>query len=131
MTGLRAGELVALRAKNLDLTRRRVEVNASGSEAYGQLQIVATPRTKRAQRATPEPSTELHSSAYPPQRDVWLRPDPWHCPCPASSARVMAGLLGEVVPSKEVSGQPLGSIESGTGKGELVLRRHSGVTGDL
>jgi integrase len=34
-TGVRAGELVALRVKNLDLMRRRVEVNASASEAYG------------------------------------------------------------------------------------------------
>ena len=40
-TGLRAGELVALRRKRLDLSRR-VEVRESASEAYGALQIVAT-----------------------------------------------------------------------------------------
>jgi Phage integrase, N-terminal SAM-like domain len=44
-TGLRAGELVALRVKSLDLMRRSVDVNASASEAYGQLQIVATKPT--------------------------------------------------------------------------------------
>ncbi len=46
-TGLRAGELVALRRKNLDFMLRRVEVNASASEAYGQLQIVVTKTYER------------------------------------------------------------------------------------
>src|SRR5262245_25988625 len=40
-TGLRAGELVALGCENLDLLHRRVEVNASASEAHGQLELVA------------------------------------------------------------------------------------------
>jgi integrase len=56
-TGLRAGELVALRRKNLDLMLRRVEVNASASEAYGQLQIVATKTYER--RTVPIPRSMI------------------------------------------------------------------------
>src|SRR5262249_51845877 len=41
-TGLRADELVGLRVKDLQLMKRRVQVHQSASEAYGQLQIVAT-----------------------------------------------------------------------------------------
>ncbi len=54
-TGLRAGELVALRAQDLDLMRRRVEVNASASEAYGELQLVATKTYER--RTVPIPNS--------------------------------------------------------------------------
>jgi integrase len=57
-TGLRAGELVALRVKCLDFNRCRVDVNASGSEAYGQLQIVATKTYER--RTVPIPSSLIH-----------------------------------------------------------------------
>ena len=53
-TGLRAGELVALRACDLDLMRRRVEVNASASEAYGELQLVPTKTYER--RTVPIPA---------------------------------------------------------------------------
>ena len=41
-TGLRAGELVGLRVKDVQLMKRRVHVQQSASEAYGQLQIVPT-----------------------------------------------------------------------------------------
>ena len=46
-TGLRAGELVGLRMKDLHLVKRRVFVHQSASEAYGQLQIVATKTYER------------------------------------------------------------------------------------
>ncbi len=65
-TGLRAGELVALRCDDLDLLHRRVEVDASASEAHGQLEIVATKSYER--RTVPIPRsliTELaeHTAA--------------------------------------------------------------------
>jgi integrase len=60
-TGLRAGELVALRRKSLDLMQRRVEVNASASEAYGQLQIVATKTYER--RTVPIPRSLIEELA--------------------------------------------------------------------
>ncbi len=74
-TGLRAGELVALRPSDLDLLRRRVEVNASVSEAYGQLQVVPTKTYQR--RSVPIPrslidelATQIrHGSEY-----VWQGP---------------------------------------------------------
>ena len=56
-TGLRAGELVALQVKNLDLVRRRVDVVASASEAHGQLQIVATKTYER--RSVPIPQSMI------------------------------------------------------------------------
>ena len=62
-TGLRAGELVGLRVKDLHLMQRRVHVHQSASEAYGQLQIVATKTYER--RSVPIPSrssTSLPSS---------------------------------------------------------------------
>lgn len=61
LTGLRAGELVALRVKSLDLMRRRVEVNASASEAYGELQIVATKTFER--RTVPIPASLIDELA--------------------------------------------------------------------
>jgi integrase len=54
-TGLRAGELVALRVKTIDLERRRVDVCASASEAYGQLQFVDTKTFER--RTVPIPAS--------------------------------------------------------------------------
>lgn len=52
-TGLRAGELVGLRVKDLELLHRRVQVSRSASEAYGELQIVATKTYER--RSVPIP----------------------------------------------------------------------------
>ena len=60
-TGLRAGELVALRPSDLDLLRRRVEVNASVSEAYGQLQLVPTKTYER--RSVPIPRSLIDDLA--------------------------------------------------------------------
>lgn len=54
-TGLRAGELVGLRVKDLQLMSRRVHVHQSASEAYGQLQIVATKTYER--RSVPIPKS--------------------------------------------------------------------------
>jgi integrase len=47
-SGLRAVEIVALRVADLDLMRRRVDVKASISEAYGELQLVAPRHTRGA-----------------------------------------------------------------------------------
>ena len=52
-TGLRAGEIVALRVRRLDLMRRRVEVAESASETHGQLQFGAPKTYER--RAVPIP----------------------------------------------------------------------------
>ena len=77
-TGLRAGELVALRRKSLDLMQRRVEVNASASEAYGQLQIVATKTYER--RTVPIPRSLIDELAMltrglQPDDFVWQSPE--------------------------------------------------------
>ncbi len=53
-TGLRAGEIVALRARRLELMRRRVEVAESASEAHGELQFGAPKTFER--RAVPIPA---------------------------------------------------------------------------
>jgi integrase len=76
-TGLRAGELVALRVASLDLMRRRVEVNASASEAYGDLQFVATKTYER--RTVPIPRSLIEElAALVASRDredfVWESP---------------------------------------------------------
>lgn len=76
-TGLRAGELVALRVKSLDLMRRSVDVNASASEAYGQLQIVATKTFER--RSVPIPRSLIDELAHQvagraPDDFVWRSP---------------------------------------------------------
>ncbi|MEM7093720.1 MAG: tyrosine-type recombinase/integrase [Actinomycetota bacterium] len=54
-TGLRAGELVALRRKAVDLRQRRLNVRESASEARGELQIVATKTYEH--RAVPVPGS--------------------------------------------------------------------------
>ena len=76
-TGLRAGELVALRAGRLDLMRRRVEVNESGSEAYGALQLVATETYER--RTVPIAASLIdelaqHLAGIAPDGFVWQSP---------------------------------------------------------
>lgn len=76
-TGLRAGELVALRVKTLDLERRRVEVRASASEAYGQLQFVDTKTYER--RTVPIPASLIDDlralvAHRTPDDFVWLSP---------------------------------------------------------
>jgi integrase len=76
-TGLRAGEIVALRVKSLDLMRRIVDVNASGSEAYGQLQIVPTKTYER--RSVPIPRSLIDELAEQvagcaPDEFVWRSP---------------------------------------------------------
>lgn len=53
-TGLRAGEIGALKVRRLDLLRRRVEVAESASEAHGQFQIGATKTYER--RNVPVPA---------------------------------------------------------------------------
>jgi integrase len=60
-TGLRAGEIVALRVADVDLMRRRVHVKASASEAYGQLQLVATKTYER--RTVPIPKSLIDDLA--------------------------------------------------------------------
>ncbi len=54
-TGLRAGELVALRRDRVDLSRRRIHVRESASEARGHLQIVATKTYEH--RSVPVPAS--------------------------------------------------------------------------
>jgi integrase len=77
-TGLRAGELVALRRKRLDLLRRRVEIRESASEAYGALQIVAT-KTYES-RTVPIPASLIddlleHVGVAQPDQFVWQSPE--------------------------------------------------------
>jgi integrase len=54
-TGLRAGEMVALRAEAVDLMRGRVQVLASATEAYGKLQF--GPPKNYQRRSVPVPKT--------------------------------------------------------------------------
>lgn len=77
-TGLRAGEIVALRAKDLELMRRRVQVHQSASEAYGQLQIVPTKTYER--RSVPIPRSLIdelaeHIARRRPDEFVWQSPE--------------------------------------------------------
>jgi integrase len=77
-TGLRAGEIVALRIRRLDLMRRRVEVAESASEAYGQLQFGAPKTYER--RAVPIPvglAQQLaeHVAGKRPDEFVFSGPD--------------------------------------------------------
>ena len=54
-TGLRAGEIGALRVRRVDLMRRRLEVAESASEAHGQFEIGATKTYER--RSVPIPAS--------------------------------------------------------------------------
>lgn len=65
-TGLRAGEIVALRRKSIDLMRRRVDVLWSASEAYGQLQVVPTKNYER--RTVPIPRSLIDDLTILPRR---------------------------------------------------------------
>ncbi len=76
-TGLRAGELAALRTRHVDLMNRKVEVHQSVSEARGHLQLVPTKTYER--RAVPIPPgfiDELaeHLSGHRPDDFVWSSP---------------------------------------------------------
>ena len=76
-TGLRAGELVALRRKAIDLSGRRIHVRESASEARGNLQIVATKTYEH--RAVPVPASlaldlSEHVNGLDSQRFVWSSP---------------------------------------------------------
>lgn len=77
-TGLRAGELVGLRVKDLELLQRRVQVFQSASEAYGQLQIVPTKTYER--RSVPIPRSLIddlaeHVAGKGPDEFVWQSPE--------------------------------------------------------
>jgi len=77
-TGLRAGEIVALRVKDLDLMRGRADINRSASEAYGQLQIVPTKTYER--RSVPIPRSMVDDLAAlmvgrSPTDLLWRAPD--------------------------------------------------------
>lgn len=77
-TGLRAGELVALRCKTVDTRARKLYVRESASEAGGQLQIVATKTYEH--RAVPVPAslaTEIaqHVEALDGDDFVWRSPE--------------------------------------------------------
>ena len=76
-TRLRAGELVVPRASRLDLIRRRVEVNESGSDAYGQLPLIPTKTYER--RTVPIPASLIdelpdHLAGAAPDDFVWQSP---------------------------------------------------------
>jgi integrase len=76
-TGLRAGEMVGLRVKDLELLHRRVQVFQSASEAYGQLQIVPTKTYER--RSVPIPRSFIDELAAliagkSPDDFVWVSP---------------------------------------------------------
>jgi integrase len=60
-TGLRAGEIVALRAESVDLMRGRVHVTSSATEAYGKLQF-GPPKTYQ-RRAVPIPGALVEEMA--------------------------------------------------------------------
>ncbi len=76
-TGLRAGELVALRTRSVDLMRRRIHVRASATEARGELQIVDTKTYEH--RAVPIPKSLIdelaeHLHGLGPNDFVWRSP---------------------------------------------------------
>ena len=76
-TGLRAGELVALRRKAIDLPSKRIHVRESASEAHGELQIVATKTYEH--RSVPVPASlavELsdHVAGLSGEEFVWRSP---------------------------------------------------------
>jgi integrase len=77
-TGLRAGEIVALRVRRLDLMRRRVDVVESASEAHGQLTFGSTKtferRTVPIPRALAQQFIE-HVAGMQPDDFVFSGPD--------------------------------------------------------
>jgi integrase len=77
-TGLRAGELVALRRKAIDLGGKRIHVRESASEAHGVLQIVATKTYEN--RSVPIPPSladeiEAHVETLAGEDFVWRSPE--------------------------------------------------------
>lgn len=77
-TGLRAGELGALRASRIDLLRRRVEVDQSADEANGQFNIGPTKTYSRRSVGVPGPlADELadHLAGMKPNALVFEGPD--------------------------------------------------------
>ena len=62
-TGLRAGEIVALRVGKLDLMRRRVEVSESAAEAHGRLSFGST-KTYAAAVAIAAPLADPESALH-------------------------------------------------------------------
>lgn len=76
-TGLRAGELVALRMRNIDLDRRRLHVRESASEARGELQIVDTKTYEHRSVPIPRSLVEelaTHLGSIGPDDFVWQSP---------------------------------------------------------
>lgn len=76
-TGLRAGEMVGLRVKDLELLQRRVQVFQSASEAYGQLQIVPTKTYERRSVPIPRsliPELAEHVAGKDADEFVWQSP---------------------------------------------------------
>ncbi|MGH3544764.1 MAG: hypothetical protein ACRDPW_02355 [Mycobacteriales bacterium] len=53
-TGLRWGEMSALRTRDVDLVRRRVDVRRAYSDVGGRLEL-GTPKSHRSQRSVPIP----------------------------------------------------------------------------
>lgn len=77
-TGLRAGEIVALRVRRVDLMRRRVDVAESASEAHGKLEFGAPKTYER--RAVPVPASLAqqlveHVAGKGPDDFVFTGPD--------------------------------------------------------
>ncbi len=76
-TGLRAGEVAALRVKNLDLMRHNVRVEESVSDVTGKGLQYLSPKTKTSRRTVPlpsflvEPLTEL-IAAYAQDREAFV-----------------------------------------------------------
>ena len=77
-TGLRAGEIGALKVRRLDLMRRRVEVSESASEAHGKFEVGATKTYER--RNVPVPAALIdqlvhHIAGKGPDDFVFEGPD--------------------------------------------------------
>jgi len=77
-TGLRAGEIGALKVRRLDLMRRRVEVSESASEAHGKFEVGATKTYER--RNVPVPAALIdqlvhHIAGKGPDDFVFESPD--------------------------------------------------------
>ncbi|MGE0138504.1 MAG: tyrosine recombinase XerC [Ilumatobacteraceae bacterium] len=77
-TGLRAGEIGALKVRRLDLMRRRVEVSESASEAHGEFEVGATKTYER--RNVPVPAALIdqlvhHIAGKGPDDFVFESPD--------------------------------------------------------